>query len=234
MTLPVLSPSKIKLWLLCPKRYDYRYNQHLKDPSNEHAVFGSAIHETIERMYDAPDYFHLNDAYDVFDEELYAQMSKTGIALTKEHQQLGYEILEKYSAGGYWARDPQDLEYEFFLEFPDEENPICVINGFFDQVYDWGFVDLKTSKKKPSSNAISKDIQFVLYAWAFEKLKGYAPERGVWLHLRTGEEVDMKINKEELDIATHVIQKVISDTEYKDNFGWPCKFCPYTVPCLGV
>jgi len=230
-SLSILSPSKLKTFLTCPRKYYYDYIE--RRPSEKHpaAALGTAVHKTIETVYKEridPVLFFLNE----FD----AELARHGIELDaySKYKMDGVKMVGDYD---YAKRIPIEMEYSFrALPFPNQADAICAFNGIIDQTYEWGFVDLKTNARKPSQTTLDNDPQFIIYNWAFEEIFNYKPERNVWHHLRTHEDIDADVDGKLDQIIRDVTTLLATDfTAVRDTpVQKTCFFCPHKNECLGV
>ena len=228
--LEVLSPSKLKTFISCPKKYYYDYIE--RRPSIRHpaAALGSAVHKTIETVYE-----QRIDPVAFFLREFDAELLKENIELDaySKYKMDGVKMVGDYD---YAARVPIESERVFrALPFPNTAHPICAFNGVIDQVYDWGFVDLKTNGRKPKQDVLDNDPQFIIYGWAFEEIYNYHPDKKIWHHLRTHEDIHADVDGKLDDVAKAVTQ--LLETDFAAIRDTPvqrtCLFCPHKAECLG-
>lgn len=235
MELVKLSASRLKTYSSCAKKYWYEYVERVETPKHIAAIMGSAVHQTVHNYYSAAreglePVSPLVDYVRVWGEELKFSPD------TQVDQKVfvdGMDIVQRYD---FQRRVPLVTEFEFLLPFPDPIEPICEIHGFIDQLYDWGFVDLKTSKRKPAQVLLNNDLQFILYRWAFYSVTGESARQALWHHLRTGEDLQSNANPEKVDFATRVIERILESQErgtWDRNVGEACLFCQHRTPCLG-
>ena len=228
--LVTLSASKLKTHSMCPRKFWYSYVK--KEPQKRHpaAVMGSAVHRTIEHVYKNPEEGTVPGVlYQSFFEE---EAAKSEVVHDQRYYIDGLKIVANYN---FDLRTPVQLEYEFRLPFPNQAHPICIIHGYIDQAYDWGLVDLKTSRAKPLIGMLNYDLQFIIYAWAFREIYGYDPTVVYWHHLRTGDDLPADVlNK--TDHATAAITNLLSADLYQSyprSVGEHCRYCPFRTSCLG-
>lgn len=233
-----LSASRLKTHSNCNRKYWYTYHSEIEEAKHPAALIGTIVHRTIEQTYrtlmtDGADTVvnPLMTYYEVMQEEL---QKHPDVEVEHKLRQDGATMVNNYS----FARLPTHIEYEFKLPFPSLEEPLCIIHGFMDQVYDWGFIDMKTSKRKPNQLILDNDLQFVLYYWAYQQCFGKEPERSVWYHLRTGEELEARSlgARSKLHAATQAVTKLLEDNHRQDwvkNISESCAWCSYRQHCLG-
>lgn len=234
MELRSLSASKLKTFSSCPRKFMYEYVHRQEKVRNAYAAMGTAVHRAIDSTYNA---WRMNltarDPREVYWETWASEvMNNAGMQVEQKIMLDGLSMIEKYD---FTRRTPLDTEIEFRLPFPNAIEPICEMHGFIDQMFDWGFVDLKTSKRKPMQFALDNDLQFIVYKWAFKQLTSENPSFVSWFHLRTQEDIPFNLSKDKTDFALHVIERILqageSDT-YDRCIGESCVFCSYREVCL--
>lgn len=237
MELTRLSASKMKTFSSCPRKFYYEYVERQRQPKHIAALMGSAVHKTIETHYLDRREGIVKDPLLIYNERISEELN-----LNPDVEMDGRVIVDGskiVAAYDFEKREPKVMEMEFFLPFPDALFPICEIHGFIDQMYDWGLVDLKTSKRKPASIMLENDLQFMLYQWAFQELTGEPAKHTLWHHLRTGEdlEVENKLDGKKLGMIERIIVRILEgyETETWDRcVGEACMFCSHKEICLGV
>ena len=221
-SLPLLSASRLKLYLECPKMYKYKYLQKGEERPNIYAIHGSALHKAIELQYKekAVPYTIYTDRMlkygtrDVLGFDQYARLYKEGI-----------EILETFDTAWYIPRIEKKkpaLERWFNLPYPNAEKPICMIRGYMDLIQLDSVVDFKSSKLKLSKKKVENDLQFIIYYWAFNQLYGYYPDRIIYHRLPDHKQiVGTEFDTVYLDMQ---IQKFLADPMEYEPIA--CEKCP--------
>lgn len=228
--LRVLSASKIKTYAGCARKYKYAYIDRLDQEKHPAAILGSSIHKSIERIYRNPtlEPNRLQVYLECYNEEV----TKSETTYEQRYVRDGAKMIQLFD---FDKRTPKELELEFVLEFPNKAHPLCYIHGYMDQVFDAGFVDLKSNARKPGQFVLDNDLQFILYDWGFTELMGYEPDFRIWNHLRTGEDLEADVAGK-LDDAQREVEKIL-DAEatgiYDKHTGDWCRWCSFQEPCLG-
>lgn len=229
MELPRLSASKLKVYQSCPKKYWYDYiKKYPKGPRHQSALLGSCFHTAVQRHHEGTWEIH-----SVFNTEYDKLIAEEGMTKDLMLWSDGLDMCTIYKSNV--TRTPEISEREFFLDYP-KDTPRYTLHGYIDQLYDWGVVDLKTNKKRPTQKELDEDLQFIVYAWAFEQIKGYPPEKVIWYQARTGKDIVADVvGKMDRVLATidKIDESYFLDT-YPRNEGFLCRFCPFNGPCLGV
>lgn len=228
--LVTLSASKLKTYNACPRKYWYEYVQHKSKMKHPAAVLGIAVHKTIERLHKEGDI--PSGRIIVLADEYQKESLASEVQMDARLFSDGVKMVDTYDI---YKRTPIDTEKEFTLEFPNKAHALCKIKGYLDQVYNEGFIDLKTNKAKPMRGVLDNDLQFIIYTWAFKEIYGYEPELRLWNHLRTGEELEAStLNK--VDQAQRIIERVLESEFtgiYDTCVGDACRICSYRLSCLG-
>lgn len=236
------SVSALKSMGTCGHQWEIKYRQKLIQPMpTPPLAFGSAVHKAIERLHKENDKWNPADWQEMWSDvwfEYSQQVNWQGYRKT-QFDKLGPEMISNYIK---LHRSADVLEIE--TKFPDTDNDFRVgefaIKGVIDQVRRLPngrllVVDLKTSKKEPEELLLRADPQFTLY---YECIKQKYKEEPLiaWLHLRTGQLLYTKRNKDDVDIVYDMLKEAQSKVEQKlfsRNVGYHCSFCPFIQECLG-
>lgn len=220
-----ISATRLKTYHKCGKQYYYKYVRQLPDIKNKHAILGSAVHQGIASGFEG------------HDPVLTFQYSWK--ALLEEHKVEHDAVL--FNRGLKMVADfpyytfgfPLAVEQEYSFMYPENE-PFAQITVVFDQMYDWGVLDLKTNKRKPQKLLLDNDIQFILYAEAFRIINGYVPEKMIWYHLETQEPIIADVQNKRF-IAEEAIESLrfaISTDSYFRRISFECSWCPFSEVCF--
>jgi len=224
-----LSASRLKTFSACPKQYYYAYIDKQDTKKHPAAVLGTAVHRTIERVYR-----DRTEPVSTFIREFDAEAEKCGVEDPRsKYKNDGIKMVGDFD---YGKRIPKESELEFTLAFPNQAHPLCMVHGYIDQAYDWGFVDLKTNARKPLQGVLDNDLQFIVYNWAYKEIYGQTAQQRIWQHLRTGEDLKADVEGKE-DLAARVIERILEADFtgiYDKNIGAPCILCNYRAICLGT
>lgn len=220
--LPRVSATKIKTFLICPKKYEFRYVLDKEEKPNIYAVLGLSVHKAIADFY-------------VSGSNPRTRFIEHWDALIQDYQlrddvylfRRGLNIIDRYP---HYHDKPIEVEKEYFLPYPPD-NPLCLLHVVYDQIYEWGIRDLKTNMKKPKPLDLSYDMQFILYAHAFEVLFNKKP-KVVWHHLETGEDINVAIYAD-YGYTQEIIRALLDQNVFYRRVGDHCTFCSYRKECLG-
>tara|TARA_R100001129_G_scaffold178323_1_gene153995 strand:+ start:4713 stop:5486 length:774 start_codon:yes stop_codon:yes gene_type:complete len=250
--LPHISFSEIKNWAECPWRHKLLYVDKLDVRSgNEYSAFGTAVHDTVEKMLQGTDqdpyeYFHLK-----FNEQLAKSATDTGSKLAEDMRvQINgvfesiIPALDKYfhEKGGWTLVDT-----EFELMQPISETDIKDYNfkGFVDlivkdgeghyHVIDWKTCTWGWNARKKSNTLLTR--QLVYYKYYYAKSLGIDP-RCVSTHFglikRTAKKDRVEIfrvtsgerkTKNSLDFLDQALYNIQNRTSIKNRLS--CLYCPF-------
>lgn len=243
-TLQTISASKLKTYKTCARQYYYKYmlpyHERPADDKNVAALLGTALHRAIELKYrngDSPTAVFQNVMSETLDEWERKNLKINAASYFTQAQKVGKDILKSFD----WDKfNPIELEYAFTLPFPDNRNPLVNITGYIDLIDTSGIVvDHKSASQAPIQDELDNDVQFLIYAWAYQQLYHTQPKKVIWNHLRTAklyeahvmDNYDDKIEQLTQDIkgmlaATHFVRRQIDET---------CrKRCSFFENCYGV
>ena len=217
--------------MTCPKRFYYRLNK-APDTPNEHMIFGSIVHEAIEKCYNYEDAI-------VFSEEEWSK--RTSTAFTPNLVSKPPKSFKKILSGYYWNIYPrmQELglignedELEYFFKIPMGD---IVLVGKIDRlnrqdniIFDW-----KTSGYPPSQESLQA-FQFYFYHMCYEMIFKTYPKI-YYGYLNGGSILPIDINpklvynvQRTIDYAVRIIQ----EEKFPWNVGYQCGLCSYKSHCF--
>lgn len=223
----IISASKLKTYSSCGRKYYYQYKEKAASEKTIPLIMGTSVHKAIEEGYRGK-----------HPELVYTQTWQKEIADNNlEHNAKAFSKGMRMVLQYDFSIVPDFIEQYFEMPFPNKENPIAVVNGYIDQGFEWGVRDLKTSARKPDQLLLDYDLQFILYAWAFEQFTGTKPKQLVWHHLDTGEDMVANVlGEEKLEHAIESIMSLVkadADETFPRHVGFECGWCPFKKVCLG-
>lgn len=182
--LPIFSATRIALFLRCPLEYVARYVLTLPVPTNPYAVVGSAVHSTLQYMWEHD--YQVHEIPYVYHTYVATYAEEAQLVVPPSLYQDGLMQVSFFRKHAFPR--PLYIEHEFLVPFPKEQ-PICLLHGFMDYVFDDGVVDIKTARQKPKS--LQTSTQFLVYYYAFSVLFQRPPSFVTWYHLRTNEHIPL-------------------------------------------
>lgn len=244
---PHLSVSQMKMYLRCPRQYEYRYMQGIKERPAGAMIQGGAFHETVEDNLvqkiqshtDLPLSEMTDRAAQHFDDKVQKEpdiqwkedkpsdLKDETVLLVKTHHKELAPVLK-----------PALVEHEFRLNVGDTHD----LKGVIDLVETSGVVvDHKTFAKTPSQGDVDRDLQLTAYALARNLEDSPAPELrlDVVVKNKTPKTVQLKTTRTENDLMWFVtmftqIEQAIKSGVFPPNpTGWHCskEMCGYWDRC---
>lgn len=194
-----VSANRLKIFIECRNKFYLKYILGVEEPKNIYAIRGMAVHRAIEMFYKEG-----ANPFQTYEETWNKEIKEHNIEHSNKLFYEGDAILEIYD----WAPMAADTETYFCLPFPDRENPIVLIEGYIDLMYDDVLVDIKTAKYKPTQAQIAKDLQFIIYSWAAKELYPEKEMRVYWYHARDAEYIPVVGAEQSIHLVTDSIQKL--------------------------
>ena len=178
---PLLSVSRIKLFLRCPLAYQYRYLEQRPSPCNGNMLLGKAIHKALEVNFsqkigtreDLP----LRDVLEVCNKE-FDSIRAQGVEFKDEEDPVeikikGLELLTLYLEKIAPKMNPAFVEQRFCFDLPD--SPFG-FQGYWDLVTkDTWIHDYKVVKRSYAADAAENDLQLIAYTLGYSKVTGKPP-----------------------------------------------------------
>lgn len=171
-----ISPSMVGSYLGCPLAFYYGYIAKIQIPQTRlHLLFGSAVHKSIEEMYDGT-----RDPQEVFGEVFKREeLDPEGQQSFSEYYMLGKEMVKNWSESKDMFNRLYGLDNgksEFKFKEP-VVNPITgemsrvPLSGILDRITDSGkIIEFKTSKTKWKVDETRFKVQSLLYnLWYYTK-----------------------------------------------------------------
>jgi len=226
-----LSASKIKTFTSCQRQYYHRYIDRLPTGTNGRALLGRCVHKAIELGFQG------QEPFEVYNREWIEGLPQvTGKDNMQKLYNEGLKMLDLYD---FNQIPPLEMELGFELPFPNREEPLVLMQGYFDQVLKGDIlIDLKTGLRRPKLGVLRYNPQFIIYYWAYHQLYGVYPKI-YWHHLRTGEKFLADITEDQVASLVPIVRGFKAQVEYTDaieNYHRntdSCDYCPFRGPCLG-
>lgn len=187
-----LSVSQVKKFLKCPKQYEYKYINKMKETKGSGLVLGSAFHRgmqmaSIKKVVEG-EILQTKDVLDIYSESFDYQVENHDIEWGEDDPDKvkddGSQMMEKFYDEVGVLFTPK-LNHEG-MPMVEQKHVFDIVPGlptmvYMDMVDEHGIVrDYKTSKKSPSKNIIDETIQLPVYSLAYRDLIG-EKEKGISL-----------------------------------------------------
>lgn len=239
-----VSYSKIGRFEQCPLAYRYHYIDRLKNERGTALLFGSAIHDVLERLVKyhkdnnetcMPD---LDRALSLWD-DTFSESSLSGSKIYQE----GVDILTDWCKSyGFvnWSR-VLDVEREFAMRLGTFE-----VIGYIDRIdkvndTTVGVVDYKTNRRLFTRDDLDNSLQLTIYALAVKEIYPWAKTvRLKFDMLRHGVSQYTDRDERQLEAAKRYIVNIakrISDLKSDPDSVWPatintnCNWCDHRKNC---
>jgi len=227
-----LSATSIQDYMECPKRFWYRTNAKDKAVVSDHVVFGSIVHEAIEKFEDSET--AVKWAVKEWPERMKQEFEFAELPVSKPPKSFSKML------GNYYTKILPDIEHadpfcrECMFDVPWVENQeldvriigkMDLISGL--HVYDW-----KTGARKPTKYQL-QSFQFYLYEWAYEKMYGRRPNI-YYGYLNGGDIIPIDMNDALRDDVHNTINSTINNLKNEIFYrvtGYQCANCFYRAHC---
>jgi CRISPR/Cas system-associated exonuclease Cas4 (RecB family) len=251
------SVSQLKTWLLCPRRFEFRYVRGVKPEFIPVAlVFGTAIHAALARFYGGIKDTGVAPALAVLEQtfrDSWRQQIEGAVPIQSEDEEdlehkvdLGIRMLRVfYSSAAGKKVQVEAIESPFMVSLNDPDTGELLeehLVGIFDLVLREGdkrvIVEHKTSAKKYSQDQLSNELQPSAYKHAANEL-GW--ENAVVRYSVLTKTKAPALQEEEvvrgplaeddlLRTVVGVLRAIDAGVSYPVR-GWQCRSCSYQVPC---
>ncbi|MCA1832798.1 MAG: PD-(D/E)XK nuclease family protein [Actinobacteria bacterium] len=230
------SPSKITLFLDCPRRYKYRYIDNLPTLPRPWFSFGASVHMALKELFDLEPG---DRTWEVLEGSLRRNWIREGYATKDEEKSYGERALRGLKTFFEKDREVQTIatprlsEFTIQLKFDD-----VVLNGKVDRVdqTEAGFVvtDYKTGEPRAPEWAAT-DLAFTIYALLVRGRLHAAPAKLVWNFVENATRVETNREPDALDRALADVLGIVADIRAEKEFeprpGHGCRFCDYLGHC---
>lgn len=254
------SPSSIKTYKQCPRKYYYQYILGLPSPPNIHTVRGNVAHDVLEKFFDidtsvvGEDYqTHLKlvvqkmlllewqnykDEFDKLDLDKMSEIRyfEETLLMLLNWLELFFKKIES-KQGTFQERFMQLIpERELLIESETHH-----AKGYIDVIEKTPtgvrLMDYKTSKNHDINDHI---LQLGIYSLLYKDKYGYLPEQ-VGVYFLKGAEAVVDVDEELVAMAKREIEHVHASTQTDDVTQYPkivtplCKYstgqCPFYDVC---
>jgi len=247
----VQSPSSIKLYQQCPRRYYYQYIRQLETLPNIHQVRGNVAHTVLEKFFDANTETMDMDNFKqklttilqelLFQEWAAAKPQFNKLDLSPDQNQFYFEetLLMLLNWLEHFAIEIDAQEGTFQERFkeltPIREkfylSKVFNVRGYIDAIEKFNneirVMDYKTSS---SFNIHDHKLQLAIYALLYQELHGELPHK-VGIYFLKDKPKVIKVDEQLLEFAKQEIalvhQKTCSE-DIKDYPKRPSGLCKYS------
>jgi DNA helicase-2/ATP-dependent DNA helicase PcrA len=231
-----LSPTRIELYLFCPKAYHYYYVRKLRwgRLTPGHAL-GGALHRTLEAFHRAgpsEDVAALLERYST----TWTAKGYRDPAEEAEHFAAGEEMLRRYHEEAVRS----ERETVFVERTVSHEYPRYVLFGKIDRLDrlasgELEIVDYKSGRREVSEEDIRGSLALALYQLVVARKYPMEPVRASIYCLRTGATVSILRTAEELveleDGFRTIAERILDEAEFAPTPGLHCAECAFQRIC---
>ncbi len=244
-----LSATQITTYLMCPRKYGFRYVEHLPPEFTASALsFGSAIHSALE-------WFHLEklegrapdpeEVVKIFRADWDAEQEKPirwkegedANTLREKGEALVRAYVEKFHDVAV-----QSAELRFDVPIIDPETGEVfeeTLTGYFDLVLEGDTLcEIKTAARRFDEDTLRRHVQISAYAYAYRARYGRDPKIAVVQLLKTKkpaiEIASTERTKADDAFFVHLASEVAKGIDagaFPPSPGWACDGCEFATAC---
>lgn len=242
------SYSALSTFKQCPKRYQFKIIDKLKEPKMKEQIFGTLIHECLRFMFTHEPLF---PTLDQVIEHYRTNFSAEGwhTAEAEIYQKQGEMLLKKFYASNQpWNFVVLDLESRFEVTLEDKETgSVHILAGIMDRIDklpDGSFeiIDYKTQKRLPSQADADRDLQLSIYAMGLAKRWPHLKPENIKLSLqfvKHGEKLTTARNAADFENTETAVLTTIREIEtrvaqkgdFEPRVSPLCDFCGFKPLC---
>ncbi len=242
-----ISYSALETFENCPKKYEFKYVDKIKAPKSKEQILGTAIHSALKYFHSKIPQPNLNELIEYFkehwtsSEEIWQDEQEE-----KAFLQQGLEMLRNYYQKNYSKNFiVVDLETRVEAEIKESDHPEAETHFIIgqidriDKISDNFFeiIDYKTTKKMPSLEKVSQNMQLGVYSLGFLKRWPNFAKAKLKLslyYLKHSEKLSFLKNDNFLKETKEKILNIIKKIEKGYFLPTPnplCDYCPYKQIC---
>jgi putative RecB family exonuclease len=235
---PRFSPTRLRLYLFCPKAYHYTYVRGLHWGGMTAATsFGGSLHRTLQAFHQtgplAPP--SIDDLLDTF-RSSWNTAGYRDTAEEAEHQQAGEAILRQYfEAAQASGRETVLVERQVQWEYPD-----YLLIGKIDRLDrlpggELEVIDYKSGRREVTEEEVHGSLAMAIYQLIVARQHPGVPVLATLLCLPTGNSATVHRSEAELDELEQdlgkVVARLLAETEYAATPGPHCARCSFERIC---
>lgn len=244
-----LSASQLSCYLMCPRKYAFRYVERIDAEHRSSALaFGSAVHSALEWFHDEKLLGHAPDVFDVvsvfmadWDAEQERRLRFKEDETADSLAALGMALVRLY-VERFAEQEIAGVEVPFDIDLVDPESGEVLIErlrGFFDLLWPGDvIVEIKTSARRFDAADLRRRLQLSAYAYAYRQLHGRNASITVINLLKTKKPgLDVQQTERVEDdgaFFVHMAMNVVRGIEagaFPPNPSWSCTDCEYATAC---
>jgi RecB family exonuclease len=235
---PRFSPTRINLYLFCPRAYHFYYNQGLKwGGMSAGYAFGGTLHRTLQAFHERGGAEHVS--VDELLGQLRERWSDVGYRSSQEaqaHLQAGQALLEQYHSRSaepgretLWTEKTVQRRYEDFILFGKVDRLDRRPDGSLE------VVDYKSGRLTVSEEEVRDSLALAIYQLLVAREYPGTPVHTGIFCVRTCESATVLRTPEELDElereVSDIVRRILRDEELRALPGPQCRDCVYPRVC---
>jgi RecB family exonuclease len=233
-----LSPTRLRLYLFCPKAYDYYYHRGLRwGEMNAASSLGGSLHRALQEFHAAGPLAppSLDALIDTF-RSRWISAGYQDDAEEAVHRSAGEAILRQYFEMAPAAgRETILVERQVKWEYPE-----FILTGKLDRLDrlpggELEVVDYKSGRREVTEAEVRGSLAMAVYQLIVSRLHSDTPVAATILCLPTGASATVRRTPEELDEIEReiraVAQRILAESLYEPTAGPHCERCAFQRIC---
>lgn len=245
----ILSASQLSCYLMCPRKYAFRYVERLEAEHRSSALcFGSAVHSALEWFHDERLLGHAPDPLDVVSVFLADWDSEQERPIRFKEDEtpdtlaaLGMALIRLYLER-FATQEVAAVEVPFEIDLVDPETGEVLIErlrGYYDLLWPGDvIVEMKTSARRFDAADLRRRLQLSAYADAYRQVHGRDPSIVVINLLKTKRPaIDVQHTERVVEddawfvhMAMNIVRGIDAGA-FPPNPSWSCTDCEYAQAC---
>jgi RecB family exonuclease len=236
--LPRFSPTRIDLYLFCPRAYHLYYDRGLKwGGMSAGYAFGGSLHRTLQVFHERGG--AENVSVDELLDQLRERWSDAGYGTAEEadaHLQAGQALLEQYHSRSaepgretLWTEKTVQHRYEEFVLFGKVDRLDRRPDGALE------VVDYKSGRLTVTEEEVRGSLTLAIYQLLVARANPGTPVYTGIFCVRSCQSAAVLRTAEELDAVerevTEVVRRILRDEEKRALPGRQCRDCAYPRVC---
>jgi putative RecB family exonuclease len=231
-----LSPTRLRLYLFCPKAYHYYYVRKLRwGQMSAGYALGGSLHRTLEAFHRTGPTEHVADLIEQFS-SAWSARGYRDVAEETEHFTAGEDMLRRYFEEA--ARSQR--ETVFVERTVSHEYPRYVLFGKIDRLDrlpsgELEVVDYKSGRRAVTEEQVRGSLALGLYQLVVARTYPMEPVRAAIYCLPTGATASVLRTTEELAELEagfrRIAERILDEVDYAPTPGPHCAECAFQRIC---
>jgi RecB family exonuclease len=231
-----LSPTRLRLYLFCPKAYHYYYVRKLRwGQMSAGYALGGSLHRTLEAFHRAGPTEDVADLIEQYTSS-WTTRGYQDVAEESEHFAAGEEMLRRY----FEEAARSERETVFVERTLSYEYPRYVLFGKLDRLDrlpsgELEVVDYKSGRRSVSEEDVRGSLALAVYQLVVARTYPMEPVRVAIYCLRTGETASVLRSDTELieleEGFRNIAGRILDEVDYAPTPGPHCAECAFQRIC---